>query len=143
MSTYRAPLEDMQFVLNELAGLADVAKLPGCEEAEPETVAAILEEAARFATDVLDPLNRVGDQRGSRLMEDGSVRTPQGFRDAYWKFVENGWNGLSKSPEFGGQGLPQIVAAAVEEMWHASNMAFDLCPLLTQGAIEAIELNGS
>ena len=143
MSTYRAPLEDMQFVLNDLAGLAEVAKMPGCEEAEPETVAAILEEAARFATDVLDPLNRSGDQRGARLLEDGTVRTPQGFRDAYWKFVENGWNGLAKSPEFGGQGLPQIVAAAVEEMWHASNMAFDLCPLLTQGAIEAIELNGS
>jgi acyl-CoA dehydrogenase len=143
MSTYRAPLEDMQFVLNELAGLAEVAKLPGCEEAEPETVAAILEEAARFATDVLDPLNRSGDQRGARLLEDGTVRTPEGFRDAYWKFVENGWNGLAKSPEYGGQGLPQIVAAAVEEMWHASNMAFDLCPLLTQGAIEAIELNGS
>ena len=143
MSTYRAPLEDMQFALNELAGLAEVAKLPGCEEAEPQTVAAILEEAAKFATDVLDPLNRAGDQRGARLLEDGSVRTPQGFRDAYWKFVENGWNGLAKSPEFGGQGLPQVVAAAVEEMWHASNMAFDLCPLLTQGAIEAIELNGS
>jgi len=143
MSTYRAPLEDMQFVLNELAGLAEVARLPGCEEAEPDTVAAILGEAARFATDVLDPLNRSGDQRGARLLEDGTVRTPQGFRDAYWKFVENGWNGLGKSPEFGGQGLPQVVAAAVEEMWHASNMAFDLCPLLTQGAIEAIELNGS
>jgi alkylation response protein AidB-like acyl-CoA dehydrogenase len=133
----------MQFVLNELAGMAEVAKLPGCEEAEPETVAAILEEASRFATDVLDPLNRSGDQRGARLTEDGTVHTPQGFRDAYWKFVENGWNGLAKSPEFGGQGLPQIVAAAVEEMWHASNMAFELCPLLTQGAIEAIELNGS
>ena len=143
MSTYRAPLEEMQFVLNDLAGLAEVAKLPGCEEAEPETVGAILEEAAKFATDVLDPLNRAGDQRGARLLEDGSVRTPQGFRDAYWKFVENGWNGLAKSVEYGGQGLPQVVAAAVEEMWHASNMAFDLCPLLTQGAIEAIELNGS
>ena len=110
MSTYRAPLEDMQFVLNELAGLAEVAKLPGCEEAEPDTVAMILEEAGKFATDVLDPLNRSGDQRGARLLEDGTVRTPEGFRDAYWKFVENGWNGLAKSPEYGGQGLPQIVA---------------------------------
>ena len=143
MSTYRAPLDEMQFVLNELAGLSQVATLPRFEDADPETVAAILEEASRFATDVLDPLNRAGDQRGARLLEDGSVRTPPGFRDAYWKFVDNGWNGLAKSREFGGQGLPQLVASAVEEMWHSSNMAFDLCPLLTQGAIEAIELNGS
>ena len=143
MSTYRAPLDEMQFVLNELAGLGQVATLPGFEDAEPETVAAILEEASRFATDVLDPLNRPGDQRGAIRRDDGSVEMPEGFRDAYWKYVENGWNGLSKSREFGGQGLPQIVAAAVEEMWHAANMAFDLCPLLTQGAIEAIELNGS
>ncbi|CAG0961620.1 3-(methylthio)propanoyl-CoA dehydrogenase [Burkholderiales bacterium] len=143
MSTYRAPLQDMEFALNELAGLAQVATLPGCEEADPGTVSAILEEAAKFAADVLDPLNRTGDQRGARLLEDGSVRTPEGFRDAYRKFVENGWNGLGKSTEFGGQGLPQVVAAAVEEMWHASNMAFDLCPLLTQGAIEAIERHGS
>ncbi len=143
MSTYRAPLPEMNFVLNELAGLAQVATLPGYGDAEPATVAAILEEAGKFATDVLDPLNRPGDRSGARLLEDGSVRTAAGFKDAYWKFVENGWNGLAKSPEFGGQGLPEVVAAAVEEMWHASNMAFDLCPLLTQGAIEAIELNGS
>jgi alkylation response protein AidB-like acyl-CoA dehydrogenase len=143
MSTYRAPLDELRFVMNELAGLAQVATLPGYEDADPETVSAILEEAARFATDVLDPLNRPGDQRGAKLLDDGTVVTPPGFRDAYWKFVEQGWNGLAKSREFGGQGLPQLVAAAVEEMWHASNMAFDLCAMLTQGAIEAIELCGS
>jgi alkylation response protein AidB-like acyl-CoA dehydrogenase len=143
MSTYRAPLDEMNFVLNELAGLDQVASLPGFGDADPATVAAILEEAGKFAADVLDPLNRPGDQRGSTLEADGTVRTPPGFKDAYWKFVENGWNGFSKNPEFGGQGLPEVVAAAVEEMWHASNMAFDLCPLLTQGAIEAIELCGS
>jgi alkylation response protein AidB-like acyl-CoA dehydrogenase len=143
MSAYRAPLAEMRFVMNELAGLSQVATLPGYADADPETAAAILEEAAKFAADVLDPLNRPGDQQGSVRRDDGSVATPPGFRDAYWKFVEQGWNGLAKSPEYGGQGLPQLVASAVEEMWHASNMAFDLCPLLTQGAIEAIELNGS
>ena len=143
MSTYRAPLAEMQFVLNELAGLEQVSRLPGFEEAAPDVVSAILDEAAKFATDVLDPLNWSGDQEGAKFRDDGAVRTPAGFRDAYWKFCENGWNGLSKSPDHGGQGLPQIVATAVEEMWHSSNMAFDLCPLLTQGAIEALELVGT
>ena len=143
MSEYRAPLADMTFVLNELAGLAEIATLPGFEEATPDTVAAILDEASRFATDVLDPLNASGDREGSRLLADGVVKTPPGFRDAYLRYIENGWNGLTKPVEFGGQGLPQLVAAAVEEMWHAANMAFDLCPLLTQGAIEAIDLCGT
>jgi alkylation response protein AidB-like acyl-CoA dehydrogenase len=143
MSTYRAPIADLQFVLNDLAGLPAVAALPGFEEATPDVVGAILEEASKFATDVLDPLNAVGDRDGARRGEDGSVSTPPGFKDAYWKFCENGWNGLAKSPEYGGQGLAQLVQTAVEEMWHSSNLAFDLCPLLTQGAIEAIELRGS
>jgi alkylation response protein AidB-like acyl-CoA dehydrogenase len=140
MSTYRAPLEEMKFVLNELAGLAQVAKLPGFEDAAPDTVAAILDEAAKFATNVLDPLNGSGDREGATRLPDGSVKTPAGFKNAYLKFIENGWNGLTKNPEFGGQGLPQVVATPVEEMWHSANMAFDLCPLLTQGAIEALEL---
>src|SRR5689334_18325043 len=143
MSTYRAPLAEMQFVLNELAGLADVATLPGCEEATPDTVAAILDEAAKFATDVLDPLNRVGDMEGSKRNADGSVTTPKGFKEAYRQFVENGWNGINKPTQYGGQGLPQLVSTPIEEMWHAANMAFDLCPLLTQGAIEALELCGT
>jgi alkylation response protein AidB-like acyl-CoA dehydrogenase len=143
MSTYRAPLAEMDFVLNELAGLAQVAKLPGFEEAAPDVVAAILEEGAKFATEVLDPLNAPGDREGAVRLEDGTVRTPAGFKQAYVAFCENGWNGLTKNPEYGGQGLPQVVATAVEEMWHSANMAFDLCPLLTQGAIEALELVGS
>ncbi len=143
MSQYHAPLKEIRFVLNELAGLEQVAKLPGFEDAAPDTVAAILDEAAKFATEVLDPLNAVGDREGARRLDDGSVKTPTGFKDAYLQFCANGWNGLTKNPEFGGQGLPQLVATAVEEMWHAANMAFDLCPLLTQGAIEAIELCGT
>jgi len=143
MSTYHAPLAELEFVLNELAGLSQVAKLPGFEDATPDTVVAILDEAAKFATNVLDPLNGAGDREGSKLLPDGTVRTPAGFKEAYKQFCDNGWNGLTKDPEFGGQGLPQLVQTAVEEMWHASNLAFDLCPLLTQGAVEAITLKGS
>ncbi len=143
MSTYHAPLPEMTFVMNELAGLSQVASLPGFEDATRDTVAAILAEAAKFATDVLDPLNQSGDREGAVRLPDGSVRTPKGFKDAYLRFVANGWNGLTKNPEYGGQGLPQLVSTPIEEMWHSANMAFDLCPLLTQGAIEAIELAGS
>jgi len=143
MSEYVAPLAEMRFVLTGLAGLDEVAALPGYADATPETVGAILEEAGKFATGVLDPLNRSGDREGVRLDEDGIVTTPSGFREAYRQFCELGWNGLAKNPEFGGQGMPQLVAAAVDEMWNASNMAFELCPMLTAGAIEAIERNAS
>jgi alkylation response protein AidB-like acyl-CoA dehydrogenase len=143
MSTYRAPMQEIQFVMNELAGLEQVGKLPGYEDATLDTVAAILEEASKFATEVLDPLNAVGDREGATWQEGGKVKTATGFKDAYRRFAENGWNGLTKNPEHGGQGLPQLVATAVEEMWHGANMAFALCPLLTQGAIEALELCGS
>ena len=143
MSTYHAPLADMEFVLNELAGLSQVASLPGFEDATPDTVTAILEEAAKFATEVLDPLNASGDREGSKLLPDGTVQTPAGFKDAYRQYAANGWNGLTKLAEHGGQHLPQLVATPVEEMWDAANMAFDLCPLLTQGAIDAIELCGT
>src|SRR5262245_4863432 len=143
MSQYQPPLADMRFVLNELAGLDEIAALPGFGDATADTVEAILEEAGKFATGVLDPLNAAGDRAGARWREDGSVSTPPGFKDAYRQFCELGWNGLAKNPDFGGQGMPQLVAAAVDEMWNASNMAFELCPMLTAGAIEAIEQNAS
>jgi alkylation response protein AidB-like acyl-CoA dehydrogenase len=143
MSTYHAPLPEMQFVLNDVAGLSQVASLPGFEDATPDTVTAILEEAGKFATEVLDPLNATGDREGSKLLPDGTVKTPAGFKAAYRQYIENGWNGLTKPSEYGGQHLPQLVATPIEEMWHAANMAFDLCPLLTQGAIDAIELCGT
>jgi len=132
----------MHFVLRELAGIEQVGKLPGYEEATPDTVDAILEEAAKFATGVLSPINGSGDQEGARW-KDSNVTMPQGFKEAYRQFVENGWNGIGCEPDFGGQGMPKVVVAAVQEMWKASNMAFSLCPLLTTGAIEAITLNGS
>ena len=143
MSTYQAPLAEMQFVLTELAGLEQVSTLPGFEEATPDVAMAILEEASKFATEVLCPLNPVGDREGSKRQEDGTVRTPPGFKDAYQRFCDNGWNGLTKNPDFGGQGLPNLLGTAVEEMWHASNLAFNLCAMLTQGAIESIEIAGS
>ena len=142
MSGYVAPLKDMRFVLNELAGLAEVAKLPGYQDATPDTVDAILEEASKFASEILDPINYSGDQEGS-IWNDGSVATPKGFKQAYQQYVQGGWGALPFEPELGGQGLPKLVATAVEEMLTASNMSFSLCPLLTQGAIHALELCGS
>ena len=142
MSAYVAPLKDMRFVLNELAGLAQVATLPGCEEATPETVDAILEEAAKFCSEVLDPLNYSGDQEGS-TWRDGAVTTPKGFKDAYRRFVDGGWAGLPLEAEWGGQGLPKLVSTPVTEMVTSANMSFSLCPMLTQGAIEALLTAGS
>ena len=142
MSSYAAPLKDMRFVLNELAGLGEVAKLPGYEEATPETVDAILEEASKFASEVLDPINYSGDQEGSKW-SDGKVTTPKGFKEAYRQYTGGGWAALPFEAEWGGQGLPKLVATAVEEMLTSANMSFSLCPLLTQGAIHALELAGS
>ncbi|HWM41764.1 MAG TPA: acyl-CoA dehydrogenase N-terminal domain-containing protein, partial [Burkholderiales bacterium] len=142
MSAYVAPLKDMRFVLNQLAGLAEVAKLPGYQDATPDTVDAILEEASKFASEVLDPINYSGDQEGS-VWKDGAVTTPKGFKQAYKQYVSGGWGALPFDAEWGGQGLPKLVATAVEEMLTSSNMSFSLCPLLTQGAIHAIELCGS
>src|SRR3954468_18832403 len=142
MSDYTAPLRDMLFVLNELAGLSEVAKLPGCEEATSELVQQVLEESARFTGEVLAPLNHEGDKAGS-MLKDGIVRTPKGFKEAYAKFVEGGWNALPFPPEFGGQNLPKAVATPVMEMWQAANLSFSLCPLLASGAVEALLLRGS
>ena len=142
MSAYQAPLKDMRFVLNHLAGLAQVAKLEGYEEATADTVDAILEEASKFATEVLDPINYTGDREGSKWA-DGEVRTPKGFKQAYKQYVAGGWGALPFGAEWGGQGLPKLVATVVEEMLTSSNMSFSLCPLLTQGAIHALELCGS
>jgi alkylation response protein AidB-like acyl-CoA dehydrogenase len=142
MSQYIAPVKDMLFVLNELAGLDKVAQLPGYEEATPDVVEAILDEANRFASEVLAPLNFSGDQEGAKW-HDKQVTMPAGFKGAYEQFAESGWTALDCHPEHGGQGLPRVVAAAVREMWNSANMAFSLCPLLTNGAIEALELCGT
>ncbi|MDQ6929190.1 MAG: acyl-CoA dehydrogenase C-terminal domain-containing protein [Candidatus Eremiobacteraeota bacterium] len=141
MSTYHAPLRDMQFVLRDLAGLEDVAKLPGAQDTL-DVVDAILEEASNFATGVLDPLNQSGDKEGC-TWKDGNVTTPKGFKEAYAQFAKAGWIGLPVPEEFGGQGLPQLLLGPTLEMWNGANVGFANGPLLNQGAIEAIELVGS
>ncbi len=142
MTDYTAPLADMRFALREIAGIAEIAALPGCEQASDDLVDAVLEEAGKLAGGVLAPLNRAGDEQGSRL-ENGVVRTPEGFKEAYRHYVEGGWNALPFAPEHGGQGLPIAVATAVAEMWNAANMSFALCPLLNVGAVEALTAHGS
>jgi butyryl-CoA dehydrogenase len=140
--SYSAPVKDMLFVMRELAGLAEVQKLPGCEDATDETVAAVLEENARFMSEVVAPLNWTGDIRPSSW-SDGRVTTTPGFREAFRQFVEAGWQGLQHPQEYGGQGLPKLVATACNEMLQAANLSFALCPLLTDGAIEALLTAGS
>ena len=140
--TYAAPIGEMRFALDAIAGLPEIARLPGYEEATPDLVSAILAEAAKLAGDVIAPLNHPGDRHGS-VFENGVVRTPDGFQDAYRQFVEGGWNALPFDPDFGGQGLPWALATAVQEMWQAANLSFGLCPLLTAGAVELLQAHGS
>jgi alkylation response protein AidB-like acyl-CoA dehydrogenase len=140
--TYTAPLADMRFALREVAGLGKIASLPGYEHATDDTIDAVLEEAAKLAGNGLAPLNREGDKVGAKL-ENGVVRTAPGFAGIYKEFVEGGWNSLPFDPEFGGQGMPWLLAATVQEMWQAANMGFGLVLLLNQGAIDAIHHHGS
>ena len=142
MNGYSAPVRDMRFVITELMDFAALKALPGFEEVSEDMVDAILAEAQRFSGQELAPLNVIGDREGA-VWEDGEVRVPQGFIDAYRKFVEGGWNGVSSDPAFGGMGLPQLLAAATQEMWQSANMAWALCPLLTAGAVQALTLHGS
>jgi len=132
----------MHFVLQELAGLAEVAKLPGCEEINAELVDQILEESAKFASAVLSPLNKPADKEGSKW-DQGKVTTPKGFKEAYRQFVEAGWNALQAPAEHGGQGLPKIVSTPVVEMWKSANLSFSLVTMLTAGAVEALILRGT
>ncbi len=142
MSGYVAPIADMRFAAARLAGLSDIQALPGGDEWSSELIDTIFEEGAKFAGGALAPLNRVGDLQGSRL-ENGVVRTPDGWADAYKAFVAGGWNAVPFDPAHGGQGLPWLVATALQEMWHASSMAFALCPMLTQAVVEALTHHGS
>ncbi len=142
MAAYRAPLSDIRFVINELAGFESVRALSGNEDLGTELVDAILDEADRFASEVLAPLNVIGDRTGC-VLENGVVRTPPGFREAYGQFIAGGWNGVQFAPEYGGQGLPRLISTAVGEMWTSANMAFGLCPMLTQAAAEALASHGS
>jgi 3-(methylthio)propanoyl-CoA dehydrogenase len=142
MFPFAAPVRDLRFVLEELLEHRSLA-LPGFEEASPDLVEAVLEEAARLAGDVWAPLNASGDRQGCTRRDDGGVTLPDGFIEAYQAYAEGGWNGIGVAEAQGGQGLPEVVASAVQEMLHGANMALGLCPMLTAGAIEALAHHGS
>ena len=139
---YRAPLEELRFVLEELLGTGQLAACPALADYSDETGVAILEEAARLAETVLDPLNRPGDREGAHWTPEG-VTTPKGFKEAYRQYVDGGWQQLGADPQFGGQRVPQSLSSAVQELWGASNLSFELCPMLTHGAVHALELCGT
>ncbi len=140
--TYAAALRDITFTLNEVVGLPALFKTQRFAACDDDTVRAVLEAGGVFASEVLAPLNVIGDREGAQF-ENGRVRAPSGFAQAYAKFVEGGWGTLSAGPAYGGQGLPKAIELAFCEMMHAANMAFGLCPLLTRGAIEALTVHGT
>ncbi|HYM47853.1 MAG TPA: acyl-CoA dehydrogenase [Burkholderiaceae bacterium] len=140
--SYVAPIKDMLFVLNELAGLKEIQQLPGFEDATDETVQAVLEENARFMNEVVAPLNWSGDIEPAKW-DNGKVTTTPGFKAAFRSYVEAGWQGVQHPAQYGGQDLPKAVAAPCMEMMQAANLSFALCPLLTDGAIEALLVAGS
>ena len=140
--TYRAPVKDMLFVMKALADIDAVAQLPGHEEAGADTAAAVLEECAKFTESVVAPLNWEGDRNPSSL-SNGQVTTTPGFKAAFRQFAEGGWQGLQHPVEHGGQGLPKLIGAACGEMLNSASISFALCPLLSDGAIEALLTAGT
>ena len=147
MNNYQAPLRDMRFVIHELVGSGPICALPAYADCDADLIDAVLEEAGRFAGDILSPLNPVGDRDGARWQTGadgkGKVRTAAGFADAYRHFAEGGWMALPCPPDFGGQGLPRLLAVAVSEMWKSANLSFSHVVTLTHGAIEALLIAGS
>ncbi len=140
--TYKAPVKDMLFNMKHLANIDQIAQLPGMEDAGFDTAQAVLEEAAKFNENVISPLNWIGDQNPTSFM-DGAVTATPGFKEAFKQFTEAGWQGLQHPVDFGGQGLPKTIGSAVGEMQNSANLSFALCPLLTDGAIEALLTAGS
>jgi alkylation response protein AidB-like acyl-CoA dehydrogenase len=147
MSTYNAPLQDMRFLLNEIAGLKEILTLPAYAEGDTavdaDTVDSILEEASKFATEQIDPINIIGDRKQPPKWDNGVVTVSQEYKDVYKLFCENGWHAMPGDPKYGGQGLPNLVNFAVNEMWRSASIAFALCPMLTMGAVHAIEHHAS
>ncbi|HRX39685.1 MAG TPA: acyl-CoA dehydrogenase C-terminal domain-containing protein, partial [Parvularculaceae bacterium] len=143
MTTYSPPIRDMQFVINDVLQISRFSNLPGFADATEDMISAILEEGGKLAANVLHPINHSGDQEGCTRHADGSVTTPKGFKEAYDAFREGGWQGLSFDPEYGGQGLPFVIAMAFNEMVSSANMAFGMYPGLARGAADAIHVHGT
>ncbi|MGE0426132.1 MAG: acyl-CoA dehydrogenase N-terminal domain-containing protein, partial [Reyranellaceae bacterium] len=137
MATYKVPLKDMRFVLNEVIDVSRITALPGYGEVTPDLIDAILEEGAKLCENVLFPINRSGDEEGCTY-ENGVVRTPKGFKEAYKQFVEGGWTNVTTDPQYGGQGLPATVGFVMQEMITSSNLSFVMYPGLSHGAYEAL-----
>lgn len=140
---YQAPTDDMAFVIRHVIDSQKISQLPGFEEFTDDVIEAVLEEAGKFNAGVVSPLNTVSDETGASLGDGNVVTTSPGFKEAYQQYIEAGWNGLSSSPDYGGQGLPELLATATNEMLHSASMSFGLCPMLTAGAIHAIDHHGS
>jgi alkylation response protein AidB-like acyl-CoA dehydrogenase len=143
MPTYKAPVEDVLFLLNDVFGMERYNNLPGFADATPDVVEAVLGEAAKFCEEVVQPLNRIGDKVGCKRNDDGSVTTPPGFKEAYEQFADGGWIGISAPAEYGGQGLPSTLTTLINEFLCSANMAFAMYPGLTQGAIAALLVHGT
>ena len=143
MSNYTAPVEDMGFVLKEVVEIEKLCKETGLDSSTVDILDTVLDAAGKLAKEEIEPINKPGDNEGLKIDSSGKVTTAAGFKEAYQHFVEGGWGSLQFSPSYGGQGVPVVVAASVQEMWHAANMSWGLCPLLTQGAVEAITLNAN
>ena len=139
MSDYRPPLEDIRFVLDHVVGLDTIIGWPGFEHVDRGPIRGILEEAGRFIAELIAPLNQIGDKAGATLHGDGTVTLPDGFKEAYARYVAAGWNGVKSSAEYGGHGFPIVIGTAVQEMLTTANMAFALCPMLTQSAALAMD----
>ena len=140
--TYRAPVQDMAFTLKSLVGLDKLQVSGAFPDLSDDLIDAVLEEASKLAADVIAPINAAGDKTHPALTDNGVVTSP-GYADAYKQWVEAGWGSILGSPEYGGQGLPVVLAAALQEMWNAGSMGFGLCPLLSQGIVEALTAHGT
>ena len=143
MSNYTAPVADMSFVLKEVVALEKLCEFADFDSSTVDMVETVLDAAGKLAKEEIEPTNQPGDLQGVKIDSTGKVATAEGFKEAYQHYVDGGWGSLQFSPEYGGQGIPFVVAASVQEMWHSANMSWGLCPLLTQGAVEAITYNAS
>ena len=143
MSNYTAPVEDMGFVLKEVVDIEKLCNETGLDNSTVDIIDTVLDAAGKLAKEEIEPINKTGDSEGLKIDSSGKVTTATGFKEAYQHFVAGGWGSLQFSPNYGGQGVPFVVAASVQEMWHSANMSWGLCPLLTQGAVEAITLNAN